>query len=220
MPRGARASLAGVCAHVLNRGNRREVVFRRAGDYEAFLRLMGQACERVPMRVLAYCLMPNHFHLVVWPAGDGDLGTWMQWLMTAHVRRYHRQYASEGHLWQGRYKAFPIQQDGHLLAVLRYVERNALRANLVRRAEDWPWSSLHGEQRVAPFLVPWPVPRPPDWRRFVNRADDEDELGALRGAANRGTPWGGAAWVEAAARRFGLEHTLRRRGRPPATAPK
>ena len=93
------------------------------------------------MRLLAWCLMPNHFHLVLWPHGDGDLSRWMQWLLTSHVRRYHRHYHGSGHVWQGRFKAFPIEEDEHLWTVLRYVERNALRANLVRRAEDWPWSS-------------------------------------------------------------------------------
>jgi len=82
------------------------------------------------MRVLAYCLMPNHFHLALWPQADGDLSRWMQWVLTAHVRRYHRHYGSSGHVWQGRFKAFPIQADGHLLTVLRYIERNPVRAGL------------------------------------------------------------------------------------------
>ncbi len=117
-------------------------VFHDDGDYGAFLQLLAAANRRLPMRLLGYCLMPNHFHLVLWPYGDGDLGRWMQWLLTSHVRRYHRHYESSGHVWQGRFKAFPIQEDEHLLTVLRYVERNALRANLVAAAELWNWSSL------------------------------------------------------------------------------
>ncbi len=93
---------------------------------------MPQANERLPLRILGYVLLPNHFHLVLWPRRDGDLSRWMQWLLTSHVRRYHRHYHGSGHVWQGRFKAFPIEQDEHLLAVLRYVERNPLRANLVR----------------------------------------------------------------------------------------
>ncbi|MEX2008883.1 MAG: transposase, partial [Dongiaceae bacterium] len=111
MPRSARPAVGGMCVHVVNRGNHRDEVFRKRGDYEAFLTLMEEACQRLPMRILAYCLMPNHFHLVLWPFGDADLGRWMQWLMTAHVRRYHRHYGTDGHVWQGRFKAFPIQQD-------------------------------------------------------------------------------------------------------------
>src|SRR5688572_24903460 len=147
MPRTARASAGNYCYHVLNRGNARQEVFHKPEDYAAFLRLMTEANERedgVSMRLLGYCLMPNHFHLVLWPREDGDLSRWMQWLLTSHVRRYHRHYGTSGHVWQGRFKAFPIQKDEHLLLVLRYVERNPVRAKTlgVRRAERWPWSSL------------------------------------------------------------------------------
>ena len=93
-------------------------MFHKDADYAAFLKLLVQASERLPMRLLGYCLMPNHFHLVVWPFHDGDLSRWMQWLLTSHVRRYHRHYDSSGHVWQGRFKAFPIQQDDHFLKAL------------------------------------------------------------------------------------------------------
>ena len=122
MPRKPRISLGNICYHVLNRGNGRNTVFHKDGDYAAFLKLMDQANERTPMRLLSYCLMPNHFHLVLWPKLDGDLSKWMQWLTTSHVRRYHRHYNSSGHVWQGRFKSFPIQSDAHLLTVMRYVE--------------------------------------------------------------------------------------------------
>ena len=139
MPRTARASVGGICNHVINRGNARGDVFLKDADYEAFLKAMSHACVEIAMPVLAYCLMPNHFHLVVWPKADGDLSGWMHWLLNAHVRRYHKHYHSSGHIWQGRFKAFPIQQDEHLLTVLRYVERNAVRPGLVKRAERWSW---------------------------------------------------------------------------------
>jgi putative transposase len=137
-------------------------VFHGDEDYEAFVDLLDRACERLPMRVLAYCLMPNHFHLVLLPHGDGDLGRWMQWLLTSHVRRHHRRRRSSGHVWQGRFKAFPIQQDAHLVTVLRYVQRNPVRAGLAERAEAWPWSSLRwwrSPGRPA-FLSEWPIERP------------------------------------------------------------
>ena len=110
------------------------------------------ASARLPVDLLGYCLMPNHFHLVLRPHHDGDLGRWMQWLLTAHVRRYHRHYVTTGHVWQGRFKAFPVEDDDHLVTVLRYVERNPLRAELVSRAEDWKWSSLPRWQRGDPLL--------------------------------------------------------------------
>jgi hypothetical protein len=103
------------------------------------------------MRVLAYCLLNNHFHLILRPHNDGDLSRWMQWLLTSHVRRYHRHYHSSGHVWQGRFKAFPVQDDDHPLTVIRYVERNPLRANLVKYAERWPWSSLAALARASAF---------------------------------------------------------------------
>ena len=159
MPRTARAAAGNWCYHVLNRGNGRAEVFHKDDDYAAFLALLPPACERLPMRILGWCLMPNHFHLVLWTHEDGDLGRWMQWLLTSHVRRYRRHYGGSGHVWQGRFKAFPIQQDEHLLTVLRYVERNPLRANLVKRAEAWRWSSL--PSRLAPqpseLLTPAPI---------------------------------------------------------------
>jgi putative transposase len=121
--------------HALNRGNGREAVFHKPSDYEAFVEAMAQGCERVPVDLLGYCLMPNHFHLLLRPHHDGDLGRWMRWLLTAHVRRYRRRYGTSGHVWQGTFKAFPIEDDDHLVTVLRYVERNALRAELVAHAE-------------------------------------------------------------------------------------
>jgi putative transposase len=217
MPRTARASRGGYCYHVINRGNGRTQVFRKEGDYHAFVKLIADACERLPMRVLGYCLMPNHFHLVLWPHQHGDLSRWMQWLLTAHVRRYHRHYHSRGHVWQGRFKAFPIEEDEHLLTVLRYVERNPLRAELVRRAEKWAWSSLavwHSDS-LPEYLHRGPVPRPANWLDHVHQPLTEAELERVRRSVNRGTPFGSAEWTERTAKRLGLEASLRPRGRPP-----
>ena len=160
--------------------------------------------------------MPNHFHLVLLPYSDSDLCRWMQWLLTSHVRGYHRRYRSSGHVWQGRFKAFPIQQDSHLLKVMRYVERNALRANLVDRAENWLWGSL--SWRVCGFSVSFltlpPVSLPDNWQERVNAPESADELAVLRRSVNRGAPFGNVAWAEATAERLGLESSLRPRGRP------
>jgi len=188
MPRTARASVGDICYHVINRGNAQVEVFHKDGDYRAFVELIGLACQRVAMRVVADCIMPNHFHLVLWPRSDGDLGRWMQWLLTAHVRRYHQHYRSNGHLWQGRFKAFPIEQDNHLLAVLRYVERNPLRAGLVEQAEKWRWSSLHPWRTSVPSdgIDPGPVQRPEDWIERVNRPFSAAELDQIRQSVNRG----------------------------------
>jgi putative transposase len=216
MPRTARASVGGLCYHVINRGNARSHVFHDSSDYQAFVRLISEACTRLPLNVLAVCLMPNHIHLVLRPYGNMDLSRWMQWLLTAHVRRHHRRYGTSGHVWQGRFKAFPVQHDAHLLQVMRYVERNALRANLVDHAEDWWWGSLawrHTGQTPS-FLTPPPVSLPDDWLSRVNMPESELELVALRRSVNRGAPFGDALWVAETAEDLGLESSLRPQGRP------
>jgi putative transposase len=220
MPRTARASAANYCYHALNRGNARARVFHDDEDYRRFVGLIAEAGLRVPMRVLAYGLLPNHFHLALWPTGDGDLGRWMHWLLTAHVGRDRRRYRSTGHIWQGRFAAFPIQEDGHLLSVLRYIERNPLRARLVVRAEDWPWSSLPRPGESPPsWLDPGPVPRGAEWLAWVNAPLPEPELGRLRASVARGAPFGTTAWSRQAADRLGLESSLRQPGRPRLATP-
>jgi putative transposase len=208
--------VGGFCYHVLNRGNARATVFHKDSDYQAFLDLLGEACNRLPMRVLAYCLLPNHFHLALWPQRNGDLSRWMQWLLTSHVRRYHKHHHSSGHVWQGRFKAFPIEQDNHLLTVLRYIERNPVRAGLVSRAGQWPWSSLHWWlQPNRPFFFdPGPVPRGSEWIRWVNEPTSESELESIRQSVSRGAPLGRSDWRESTAALLGLESSLRPRGRP------
>lgn len=221
MPRTARATPAGYCHHVLNRGNRRAEVFHTADDYAAFVALLRRACARIPMRLLGYCLMPNHFHLALWPIGDHDVSRWMQWLLTSHVHGYRKIHHTTGHVWQGRFKAFPIEEDHHLLTVLRYIERNPLRAGLVARAEDWPWSSLAawGQPALWPFLDLGPLPRPVDWVAYVNRTETEAELARLRYSARRQAPFGSDSWVRRAATALGLESSLSPAGRPRRSAP-
>jgi len=217
MPRTARAAQAGFCYHVVNRGNRRAEVFHDADDYAAFCKLLRAACAHVNMRVLGFSLMPNHFHLVLWPPAADDLAAWMHWLLTTHGRRYKLSHRLTGHVWQGRFRAFPIQENDHLLTVLRYVERNPLRANLVTRAEDWPWSSLPERlvPPLVPFLHPCPVALPADWSRHVNEPQTEAELERIRRSVQRGCPYGAEGWVKSTAAALGLEHTLQPRGRPP-----
>lgn len=215
MPRTARASVGGVIYHALNRGNRREDVFHKPADYDAFVEAIADARKRVPVDVFGYCLMPNHFHLVLRPHEDGDLGRWMRWLLTAHAARYHRHYETTGHVWQGRFKAFPIQDDDHLTTVLRYVERNPLRAELVARAEHWKWSSLPAWLSHDPLL--WrgkPTARGPNWVERVNDPLSVAELRRLRESVGRERPFGSESWTLKTAAQLGLESTLRPQGRP------
>ena len=210
MPRIPRGQIGGHVYHVLNRGNGGATVFHKDGDYRAFLTLLADAKARYPVKILGFCLMPNHFHLVLQPSTPDALSLFMQWGLTSHVRRYHQHYRSHGHVWQGRFKSFPIQQDEHLLTVLRYVLRNPIRAGLVSHVQDWPWSSLHH-----PTLVDsWPVDVPSHWNQWLDEPIVEQELAAIRTCVNRQAPFGSPTWQERVAHLFGLESTLRPRGRP------
>ena len=220
MPRSARHIPAGYVYHALNRATARLKLFRKAADYAAFLRVFDEALERHPIRVLGYCLMPTHWHIVLWPAAEGELSAFLRWLTLTHAVRWHQHYhtTGSGHLYQNRFKTFAVAEDEHLLTVLRYVERNPLRAGLVRQAEDWPWSSLAcrlaGGAEARQRLHPGPVALPADWTRSVNETQTEAELDAVRRSVVRGRPYGSDAWVPTVAQRLGLQSTLRPRGRP------
>lgn len=207
--------------HVLNRAARRLRLFETPEDYREFFRCVAESRERFPLRILAYCVMPNHFHLVLWPTHDGQLASFMHLMTGTHARRWHVRRASvgEGAVYQSRYKAIPVQNDGHFFTVCRYVERNAANAGLVDRAEDWPWSSLGASQTSVP-QVPideWPVARPSDWAALVNTVQFETEVQRVREAIRSGRPYGDGAWASEVSRRLGLEGTNRPPGRPPKT---
>jgi len=156
MPRIPRGQLDGQAFHVLNRGNGRATVFHKEADFRAFIEILAEAKQRVPVRTAAFCVLSNHFHLLVAPTAQADISAFMQWWMTTHVRRYHRHHGTSGHVWQGRFKSFPIQADDHFLTVVRYVLQNPVRARLATRVDEWPWSSLQYPELVDA----WPVPPP------------------------------------------------------------
>ncbi len=218
MPRRLRVASGGYAYHVLNRAVGRARIFGKTRDYEAFEEGLGEAKGRLPMRLLAWCVMPNHWHLVLWPRGDGDLSEFMRWLTVTHTQRWHAAHrtAGTGPLYQGRFKSFPIQEDDHLLAVLRYVGRNPVRANLGWEAEAGRWSSLwHRVQGgVAGLVDEGPLALPRRWRRHVQSPQSEAELAALRRSVVRGAPFGEQSWQQRTAKRLGLQSTLRPRGRP------
>lgn len=220
MGRTRRIAQGGLVYHVLNRANDGKTIFRKDNDYEAFERILASVQERIAMRILAWCLMPNHWHLLLWTRRDGQLSDFMRLLTLTHTQRWHAHYhsAGSGHLYQGRFKSFVVQSDVYLSTVCRYVEQNPLRARLVKRAEDWRWGSLWGYCRgssdTQPTLTAFPVDRPEPWVEWVNRLPDDHELEAVRNCANRGTPYGSKRWTRDTAKRLGLESTLRSRGRP------
>jgi putative transposase len=223
MGRPSRAAEGGYVYHVLNRANARLKIFSNDADYLAFEQILLEAVGRTQTRLLAYCLMPNHWHLVVWPRKDGELSKFIGWLTLTHTQRWHahRQSIGSGHLYQGRFKSFPIQDDEHLYWVARYVERNPLRAGLVRRAQQWQFSSLYRWLRGSPedqeLLSAWPTSRRPSWVEHVNAPQTEAELAALRKCIRRGSPLGDPVWTDETIRKLGLQSTIRPRGRPKLT---
>ena len=219
MSHASRHFPGGMVYHVLNRGVSRRTLFEKDQDFLAFERVVGETLRTCRMRICAYCLLSNHWHGVLWPECDGDLPAFMQQMTNMHVKRWkeHRHEVGYGHLYQGRYKCFPVETESYFYQVVRYVERNALRANLVARAEAWPWSSLRRGERedpAFPILSPWPLPRPADWLEIVNCPQSEAELEALRRCVQRGSPFGSIDWTATTAKQLRIESSLRARGRP------
>jgi putative transposase len=215
MPRTARIAPGGIVYHVINRSVADRTLFRSKSDYEAFLRALTDTLKAVPMRVLAFCLMPNHWHLLLWPENDGDLARFMLRLTTTHVRRWlsYRKLLGSGHVYQGRYKSFPMESDEHLTNVARYVERNALRAKLARRAEAWIYSSIGQnalDEAMRVSMSEWPIPKRRDWVEWVNRPQTATEEEAIRRSIREGRPYGSARWIERTIKRVGW-----RESRPP-----
>jgi putative transposase len=213
MARKPRFTGAGYVYHVLNRSAKRGRLFDCAEDYLAFERLLCEARERVQVRIIAYSSMPTHWHFLLWPKVNGDLSRFVQWLTTTHASRWnrHRGIVGCGAVYQSRFKSIPVEHGSHLLWVWRYIERNALRANLVVRAEDWRWSSLwhrlHPEQNQVLRFDAGPVALPPDWVELVNLPQTETELAAFRGNVAKGTAFGSPDWISQFAARV-------TRGRP------
>jgi len=218
MPRRHRIGTPGFVYHVLNRANRRDTLFCNRSDFAAFEKVLFEATARFDMALLDYAIMRNHFHLIVQPSIERQLSRFMHWLTTTHTQRWHATHgtAGTGSLYQGRFKALPIQSDRHFLAVVRYVHRNPVRAGLVGRAEQWRWS---GAWRIANnrhnrYLAPWPVTRPVTWFEWVNEMPSEAELSDIREAITRSAPFGDTEWARATAAQLGILHTGRRGGRP------
>jgi len=217
MPRRPRLTAGGLVCHVLNRRVGWLFLFETWADYLAVKQIVSATTR---LRIASYCVVPNHWHLLLWPRQEGELSEVLRWITVTHTQRWHAHHhtSGTGPVYQGRFKSFPVQTDEHFVTVARYIERNALRANLVTRAEDWQWGSLwrrmHDDPQRAAWLSDWPVDQPRDWVRWVNRPHSPSELEALRTSVQRGRPFGAEGWVKRIAKRFGMDSTLRPRGRP------
>jgi len=220
MGRAPRIDVRNEIYHVLNRANAGVEIFRKEKDYEAFESVIQEAKEKNPIKIFSYCLMPNHWHFILSPEADGGLNKFMQRLALTHTQRWHAHYhnVGSGHLYQGRYKAFIVQKDNYFLQAASYVERNALRAGLVKRAQDWRWSSLwrreFGDLKQKKILDPWPIAIPGNLLEYINRSDSKNSLELIRESIKKSRPFGDLEWLSETIKKFGLEIVTRNPGRP------
>jgi len=220
MPRLARVDLGDYVYHVINRAIGRLKIFESEKDYLLFEEALADAKEETGMRILAYAIMPNHWHLVLYPRNAGDLGTFMHRLTNTHTRRVHVRTRTIGHgsLYQGRYKSFIVQNDSHFLTLLKYVERNPVRAKLSQTCEGWRWGSawrrINGTHEQRALIDASPVSLPDRYRIWINAPEKSDDLKAMRLSVNKGVPYGEDRWVDAMVEEYGLETTRRPAGRP------
>ena len=220
MPRAPRNCPGGLVYHVWNRAAGRLRLFKKPQDYEAFEKVLIEARQRHSLPILDWCLMPNHWHFVVQPDEDGEVTAFFRWVTHTHAMRSitHRRVLGMGPLYQGRFKSLPVEADEHLLTLLRYVQRNPLRAKLVKHCEDWRWSGewirRRGTAQMRQLLSDWPVERPRGWLSYVNEPQTDAEVAAIRECVRRSRPYGDAPWTKQTAERLGLDWTIRPRGRP------
>jgi putative transposase len=208
----------GYIYHVFNRGAQRQELFHCDQSYADFETLIKDTFLEIPLPIFTYELMPNHWHFVVRPTEEYQVSDFFQQLAGTHGKRFRvaSETIGEGHVYQDRFKSFPVESDGHFLALCRYVERNAKRAKLVERAEKWRWGAMWRRMNgLEDWLVSdWPVPRPDNWIARVNEPLTANEMLEIRRCIVRGTPFGSPDWISTTAERLGLKHTLRPVGRP------
>jgi len=220
MARQPRIDLEGYVYHIINRASGRVPIFKTDKDYFLFEKVLEEAVEKYNMRVLAYCIMPNHFHLALYPRQDGDVQKFTGWLTKTHTQRWHVAHdtVGHGHLYQGRYKSFIVNTDEYYLILMKYIEQNPLRAGLVKRSKDWKWGSLHirlnGAVKKKKILHSWIIDEPNNYIEEVNILPDKKELNEVRKSVLKGVPLGGEKWRDELILKMNLAHTTRGVGRP------
>lgn len=220
MPRRKRITKGGIAYHVMNRANGRLRIFNKDLDFIAFENILAEGIERFDMRFCGYCIMSNHWHLLLWPIADDTMPDFMHWITLTHTQRWHIAHGTTGigHLYKGRYKSFPIQSNWRYLKAMQYIESNPLRAGLVETAADWKWSSFahrYDTRNAKPFKPnAGPVPLPKNWHELVNEPFEEKDSVELANCIKRGCPYGEKDWTTKTAEQLNLQSTLRTKGRP------
>ncbi len=220
MPRLPRTVFAGLPHHVTQRGNRRETIFFSDDDRQAYLSWLKKYTEKHQVEVLAYCLMTNHIHLIVVPETDDGLLRVLKPLHMRYAQRINRERGWKGHLWQGRFFSSPLD-DAYLWAAVRYVECNPVRAGMVHRAEDYPWSSAaaHCGTRLDGLLNPessWGklFAAIDNWPAWLSEAEGSEEVKMLRQNADKGLPCGNADFIQRLGMKVGRSLVCLPQGRP------
>ncbi len=220
MPRTSRVAVGGEVYHVINRANGRMTIFTTKEDYQLFEQLLLDTKELLGTHILAYTIMPNHFHLVLRPEKDGDLSLFMGRLTNAHTRKVHAitNTNGSGHLYQGRYKSFLVESNEYLLTLIKYVERNPVRAKLVQKCEDWQWGSAYRRIKGTPkenkLLDTLPTEVPVRYSSWINTTEEKKVIESIRRSVIKGTPYGGETWIEKMVTNHKLQSSLRSSGRP------
>ena len=217
MARLARLVVPGLPHHITQRGNRRQQTFFNDEDYAAYVELMAEWCGEHGVEIWAYCLMPNHVHMIAVPQSEDGLRRAIGEAHRRYTRRINFREKWRGYLWQGRFASF-VMDEPYLLAAARYVEWNPVRANMVADAAEWPWSSARAhlsgrdEQlvKVGPMLA-----MIHDWRAFLDSAIPEGQLQALRDHGRTGRPLGDASFIERLEKLVGRILRPRKPGRRP-----
>lgn len=216
MARLARIVVPGIPHHITQRGNRRMQVFFSDDDYRLYINLMKRGCKKHQVEIVAYCLMPNHVHLIAIPANESGLRLAIGEAHRRYTLHINSREEWQGHLWQERFASFPMDES-HFLAASRYAELNPVRAKLVTHPEDWRWSSakahLEGKDDTLISVKPL-LSLVEDWRSFLDERAVEDELGLLRTHSRTGRPLGGKSFLEK------LEKNLKRKLQKKKPGPK
>lgn len=220
MARRPRVDVEGYFYHVLNRANAKQIIFKSQKDYQFFESTLTEAIEKFQVRLIAYCIMPNHFHLVLYCDKDGEIQKCMQWLTVTHTQRLHVRNSTigHGHIYQGRYKSFVVETDVYLNILLKYVEQNPLRANLVQNLKQWRWGSYYrrkyGTDKERKLLDDTFVILSGNYEDSVHQIFNDEQVTLIRESVNKGKPLGSVSWMKQMVKRFKLESCMRNRGRP------
>ena len=220
MSRQPRVDVANEIYHVINRANARQQIFKTHQDYRATLIALQETLKKIPIEIFSYILMPNHWHFSVRPIRNGDMGKFFGKFTQKATQRWHasHQTAGSGHLFQGRFKSFIVDKEQYFIQLMKYIEANALRSKLVKKAEDWPWGSLHIRKKypalARKLLSKWPVDIPlSNYLDEINSPISENQLRVVRRCVKKGMPFGNSDWTSSIVKKYGLKYTVRSSGR-------